>query len=111
MAPKATGGKGLVQVPGGYATRSGISLNSAVLGEALKVAKLFGVKINSGYRSPEHNAAVGGAPHSDHLSGNAVDFTGSSQAMAKLYQWAQGRFPYIEPMSQAKNHVHISFIR
>jgi zinc D-Ala-D-Ala carboxypeptidase len=29
--------------------------------------------IVSGYRCPEHNRAVGGAPHSQHLSGRAVD--------------------------------------
>ncbi|WP_156459950.1 D-Ala-D-Ala carboxypeptidase family metallohydrolase [Mesorhizobium sp. Root157] len=31
------------------------------------------VGINSGYRSPQHNAAVGGAKHSQHTHGNAID--------------------------------------
>lgn len=31
------------------------------------------VSVNSGYRSPTRNAAVGGAKHSQHISGNAVD--------------------------------------
>jgi uncharacterized protein YcbK (DUF882 family) len=30
--------------------------------------------ITSGFRCPEHNAAVGGAPSSAHLSGEAADF-------------------------------------
>lgn len=33
------------------------------------------VKINSGYRCPKHNAAVGGAPMSRHLIGCAADIT------------------------------------
>jgi hypothetical protein len=44
----------------------------AVLAE---VAAQYGeVVVNSTCRSQGHNAEVGGAPHSYHLSGNAVDF-------------------------------------
>lgn len=32
------------------------------------------IKVNSGYRSPAVNAAVGGSPTSDHVKGYAVDF-------------------------------------
>src|SRR6478672_11119686 len=31
------------------------------------------IVINSGYRSPSHNIEVGGAPHSQHLTGKAAD--------------------------------------
>lgn len=31
------------------------------------------VSVNSGYRSPTRNQAVGGAKHSQHMSGNAID--------------------------------------
>ena len=31
------------------------------------------IKINSGYRSPEHNKAVGGVPNSKHTLGQAAD--------------------------------------
>lgn len=102
----------LAIVPGQWDTRPGIQVNSQILPSVLDITKKFGVKVNSGYRSAEHNAAVGGASHSDHLGGNAVDFTGDPSAMHRLYNWAQGRFPYIEPWDQAGgNHVHISFIR
>jgi hypothetical protein len=40
-----------------------------------EVAALFGpVRVNSTCRSKHHNARVGGAPRSYHLTGNAVDF-------------------------------------
>jgi hypothetical protein len=40
-----------------------------------EVAALFGpVRVNSTCRSKSHNARVGGAPRSYHLTGNAVDF-------------------------------------
>jgi hypothetical protein len=31
------------------------------------------VRVDSGYRSPAHNAAVGGVPHSNHTTGDAAD--------------------------------------
>jgi zinc D-Ala-D-Ala carboxypeptidase len=34
-----------------------------------------GMFISSGYRSPQLNTAVGGAPNSDHMQGQAADFT------------------------------------
>ena len=45
-----------------------------------------GIIINSGYRSPEVNKRVGGAPTSNHLTGCAVDIhvTGFEQAIRPL---------------------------
>ena len=31
------------------------------------------IKVNSGYRSPSHNSAIGGVSNSQHLLGNAAD--------------------------------------
>lgn len=105
--PGLAAGKGIVTIPG-----TSYQANSAILPDVEAITRKFGVRVNSGYRSAAHNAAVGGAPSSDHLKGNAIDFVGSPQQMKSLYQWAQGKFPYIEPWGQAGgNHVHISFIR
>ncbi len=39
-------------------------------------------KITSGYRTPEANKAAGGAPHSSHLEGKAVDLADPGQALS-----------------------------
>lgn len=110
-APATSGAPSLAAVPDQIATRSGIQIDSAIVAPVSRIVQSFGVKVNSGYRSPAHNAEVGGASNSDHLAGDAVDFTGTPEQMDALYQWAQGKFPYVEPMSQAHDHVHISFLR
>lgn len=40
---------------------------------------------NSGYRSPQHNAQIGGAPNSQHLYAQAVDIGCPSSEVAKLF--------------------------
>ena len=41
--------------------------------QALRDAVDKPIIINSGYRSPKHNKAVGGSPNSQHLKGKAAD--------------------------------------
>lgn len=48
--------------------------NVAVGLEGVRIALGAPIIINSGYRSPELNKAVGGAKNSQHLAGEAVDF-------------------------------------
>ena len=49
-----------------------------------------GLQVTSGYRSPEHNAKVGGAKNSAHMRGNAVDvkFGGGVPATLKFIEAA-----------------------
>lgn len=50
-------------------------LNARLRAVVYQVASTFGpVTVNSTCRSRRHNSRVGGARHSHHLSGNAVDF-------------------------------------
>lgn len=41
--------------------------------DAAKAAGVTKIRITSGYRSPGHNAAVGGVTHSNHMTGDALD--------------------------------------
>jgi hypothetical protein len=58
-----------------------------------RVRELYGEPIvqTCGYRSPEHNAAIGGVPHSAHTKGMAIDIRmpGDDFKKRKL-AWALG---------------------
>lgn len=62
--------------------------------------------INSGYRTPAHNRAIGGAAHSFHLSGMAADIVvpgmTAAQVQQFLKQWSGGMGCY-----QHYTHVDI----
>jgi len=44
------------------------------------------IKINSAYRSPEHNEKIGGVPKSQHLLGKAADIVVKGMSTDVLYQ-------------------------
>jgi hypothetical protein len=80
-------------------------LNATLRQVIAEVSTQFGpITINSTCRSRQHNASVGGAPHSQHLSGNAVDFSvgrnaravlaflGGHRAVGGLKHYADGHF-------------------
>ena len=48
--------------------------------------------VHSGYRCPQHNAAVGGVANSQHLRGEAADITSAdNERLAKIIE-GNGRF-------------------
>jgi hypothetical protein len=54
------------------------------------------VTVNSGYRSPESNAAVGGSKTSDHCKGQAADIEITGVANADLAQWIMDNLEYTQ---------------
>ena len=71
------------------------------------IRKKYGpVTITSGFRTPEHNAAVGGVDDSQHTCGQAADFITGNQVdcFNWLRTWWPGQcFYYLQ-----KGHIHIS---
>jgi zinc D-Ala-D-Ala carboxypeptidase len=55
-----------------------------------------GVKVNSGYRAPEVNAAVGGSKTSDHCKGMAADIEIPGLPNAELAQWIEANLEYTQ---------------
>jgi len=75
-----------------------------------------GVKVNSAYRSPESNAAVGGSKTSDHCKGMAADIEIPGVANAELAQWIMDNLDYTQlilefytPGIPDSGWVHVSF--
>lgn len=80
------------------------------LEEVRKVLGAYGLRINSGYRSPAVNKAVGGAPSSAHLTGYAADFVcprfGSPLVCARAIVREGLKF---DQLIQEGTWLHISF--
>jgi hypothetical protein len=55
-----------------------------------------GVRVNSGYRSPDVNAKVGGSKTSDHCKGQAADIEISGVPNAELAEWICGNLPFTQ---------------
>ena len=75
-----------------------------------------GVKVNSGYRSPESNAAVGGSKTSDHCKGQAADIEIPGIPNAELAQWIMDNLEYTQlilefytPGVPDSGWVHVSY--
>jgi len=75
-----------------------------------------GVKVNSGYRSPESNAAVKGSRTSDHCKGQAADIEIPGVANADLAQWIMDNLDYTQlilefytPGIPDSGWVHVSY--
>ena len=75
-----------------------------------------GVKINSAYRSPESNAAVGGSKTSDHCRGMAADIEIPGVANAALAEYIKNNYKFTQlilefytPGIPDSGWVHVSY--
>lgn len=76
----------------------------------------FGViRITSGYRSAELNKAVGGAPHSQHMRGEAADIHISSMEVGrKMYDFIRQNTPFDQLLFEHSTKtgatwIHVSY--
>jgi hypothetical protein len=127
------------QQQGGYTGTDGSGRTGAITPEIAWMrdnipSQFPGLKSSSTYRSPERNSAVGGSSTSDHLRGEAIDFSNSGsgnfqadgralvqymlsngQALGvdqiifedKNYLWRNGAWVTGSPVSGHYDHVHI----
>lgn len=93
--------------------------NAALLRSLASTAvNKFHLHIGSTCRSPEENAAVGGAPHSDHLACRAFDSSGAANDMAAFARYAHDTpgvtkvfydpLGWSAPGYDHSDHVHVS---
>jgi hypothetical protein len=64
--------------------------------QPLRDAYGVGIKVNSGYRSPDVNAAVGGSRTSDHCKGQAADIEIPGVPNADLAQYIADNFDFTQ---------------
>lgn len=76
-----------------------------------------GVKVNSGFRHPDVNAAVGGSRTSDHCKGQAADIEIPGVANADLAQWISENLEFRQlilefytPGIPDSGWVHVSYV-
>ena len=71
------------------------------------------VKVNSGYRCPELNRAVGGVSNSQHLTGEAADITtGTKEGNKWLFNYIKDNCVYDQLINEQKySWVHVSYKR
>ena len=83
-----------------------IEMNADLIKSLQKLRTIYGkpITINSGYRCPEHNKAVGGVNDSEHVTGEAVDIScTTSQLRYELVELSLCRFQRI---GIAKTFLH-----
>jgi len=75
-----------------------------------------GVKVNSGFRHPNVNAAVGGSKTSDHCRGQAADIEIPGVANAELAEWIEKNLKFTQlilefytPGVPDSGWVHVSY--
>ncbi len=69
-------------------------INANLIYQLQKLRDNFGLPINiaSGYRCEKHNEKIGGAKHSQHLQGRAVDISTKNLSAADKYRLIQQVF-------------------
>ena len=108
--------QGLDNIPGDEEIENLRKLAENVL-QPIREAYGRGVKVNSGFRHPDVNAAVGGSRTSDHCKGQAADIEIPGVANADLAQWISENLEFRQlilefytPGVPDSGWVHVSYV-
>jgi uncharacterized protein YcbK (DUF882 family) len=108
--------QGLDNTPGDEEIENLRKLAENVL-QPIREAYGRGVKVNSGFRHPDVNAAVGGSRTSDHCKGQAADIEIPGVANADLAQWISENLEFRQlilefytPGVPDSGWVHVSYV-
>lgn len=69
------------------------------------------IRVTSGYRCPELNAAIGGAPASQHTLGEAADCIPMEVGLLALFNWLRRQAPFDQLIWEFGQWIHVSFKR
>lgn len=70
------------------------------------------LRLSSGFRCPELNSAIGGAPNSQHKRGEAVDCFTSLSSQEAVQKLVRSRIPFDQAIwydRERGGHMHISY--
>ena len=68
------------------------------------------INITSGYRSPALNRSIKGAANSDHMRGQAVDFTLPKEDYPKVFEWLRNNVQFTQIIDEfGFSWIHISY--
>lgn len=91
-----------------------VSLSNLVTHVLDPLREMYGkpITVNSGYRCPKLNAAVGGAKTSQHMRGEAADITaGSKTENKKLFELIRDNLPFDQLIDESNySWMHVSYV-
>lgn len=67
------------------------------------------VVINSGYRNQKLNALVKGAKNSQHLKGQAADFTVKNHSIEEVIKWIKENLVFDQLINEYDKWIHVSY--
>ena len=112
LAKSSTADKlGIDNTPTSEAT---VALSNLVTHVLDPLREMYGkaITVNSGYRCPKLNAAVGGAKNSQHMKGEAADITaGNKTENKKLFELIRDNLPFDQLLNESDySWVHVSYV-